>query len=228
MKLYTYYSDVPSLPRVDEISLTIQWRAAWKAAGFEPHVLSEYDAMKHPYYQAFKEKISALPSCNPDKYEVACFMRWLALAQVGGGWMADYDVFPNQRKPLWGIGGNIQSSVIRIYQAPCCPCLVHCSAENALQLCAIFASGKYGNRPQDGKPHFSDQYVLDDLLSDKMEDPHPALEVTNFVTHYSQPGWRTAPAIHFPNAVMQPAGKMPKWKHVPEILGTLTTPPHEL
>eukprot|EP00565_Helicotheca_tamesis_P006580 CAMPEP_0185736310 /NCGR_PEP_ID=MMETSP1171-20130828/27498_1 /TAXON_ID=374046 /ORGANISM="Helicotheca tamensis, Strain CCMP826" /LENGTH=339 /DNA_ID=CAMNT_0028406871 /DNA_START=120 /DNA_END=1136 /DNA_ORIENTATION=+ len=68
------------------------WRAAWKAAGWEPVVLTMKDAMNHPDFENFNHTLSTdMPFGG---YDVVCFLRYLAMAQAGGGWMADYDVFP--------------------------------------------------------------------------------------------------------------------------------------
>lgn len=70
------------------------WRRAWKAQGWEPIILTPKDAKAHPRYEELHAKFAAFPTINPKEYEVACFDRWIAMAQVGGGICVDYDVLP--------------------------------------------------------------------------------------------------------------------------------------
>jgi hypothetical protein len=219
MKIYSYYQDVPDLPRGDELRLTIQWRQHWAAAGWEPVVLNEWHAQQHPYYQEYHDAVAKLPSCNPGQYELACWLRWLALGQAGGGWMADYDVFPqaSTTSDVWHMLTGAEMNRVIVFQTPCCPCMVYCNSMNALQLCQLFATGKLGNRPQEGKGHFSDQYALEDIVNSGERDIIN-VEVRDVVKHYSDTDWKSAPLVHFPNAVLQPARLTPKWKHVPTLL----------
>jgi len=53
--------------------------------------LMDQDAQKHPKYAEF---IRLLGKTGASQYDRFCFIRWLAMAQAGGGWMSDYDVFP--------------------------------------------------------------------------------------------------------------------------------------
>ena len=72
------------------------WERSWSVAGWTPVVLSEKDAMTHPYYHAFKIRVGSYPLAAQGggrDYEVACYLRHLAMANVGGGWLTDYDVF---------------------------------------------------------------------------------------------------------------------------------------
>jgi len=69
------------------------WRRTWAAAGWKPVVLDERHAAAHPNYEEFKSKFASYPTTNPAGYEVACYLRHLALAAVGGGWLCDYDLF---------------------------------------------------------------------------------------------------------------------------------------
>lgn len=56
-------------------------------------------APKHPRFAEFVALYYMLPTANPKHYEVSCYLRYLALASMGGGWMVDYAAPP--LRPLW-------------------------------------------------------------------------------------------------------------------------------
>ncbi len=53
--------------------------------GWKPQILAERDARGHPQFEKYFNHFKALPSVNPNDYEVSCYIRWLALQQAGGG-----------------------------------------------------------------------------------------------------------------------------------------------
>jgi len=55
-------------------------------------VVSQKDAERHPRYDEMVRRFSEYPTVNPPGYELACYLRYLAMAVVGGGFMTDYDV----------------------------------------------------------------------------------------------------------------------------------------
>lgn len=80
-----------SMTDEDDEALLDFWKQAWKAAGWEPRVLTLQDAKKHPLYHEFQNELDNL--CI-DEFGRLSLLRWIALAAAGGGWMADYDAFP--------------------------------------------------------------------------------------------------------------------------------------
>ena len=73
--------------------LLLTWEAAWKAAGWKVRILTLEDAKSHPNYKRFDQLLD-LDKMPFGYYDKLCFIRWLAMAAVGGGFMADYDTFP--------------------------------------------------------------------------------------------------------------------------------------
>lgn len=67
------------------------WKQSWWDAGWDPRVLTEEDAKRHPDYPNMRAMVEKIESGSYDKI---CFLRWLAMSAAGGGWMGDYDVFP--------------------------------------------------------------------------------------------------------------------------------------
>lgn len=76
-----------------DAQLLLVWEAAWKAAGWKTRIVTLEDAKKHPDYEKF-DKLLDLEKMPFGFYDKLCFMRWLAMAAVGGGFMSDYDTFP--------------------------------------------------------------------------------------------------------------------------------------
>lgn len=227
MRIFSFYGDVPQLNRYDELRLSIVWRARWNAAGWTPFILGEHDARKHPMFDEFCAATINLPTVNPKLYEHFCRLRWLALAQAGGGWMSDLDVMPVPSKfvTLVDLSGYTtkfftdhlktgeQMAKLQILQVPCCPSLVYCSKENAERLCREFMAGR-GRKAQDGRDHVSDQYCLESLIEEKAD----WVERRDVVKEYADVGWESAPILHFPNKIAVANGLSPRWKHIPRIL----------
>ena len=84
-----------------DAKLIATWKESWLSAGFFPVVLTIEDEMRHPVYESYSKKLDRVPMRgNAEKqdtnmyYNRLCYLRWLAMAASGGGWMSDYDVFP--------------------------------------------------------------------------------------------------------------------------------------
>jgi hypothetical protein len=75
------------------------WKEAWYDAGWEPLVLGLEEAKKHKNYERFIDAFNEADFEVRD-YDRIYFLRWLAMAVVGGGWMSDYDTFPVYSHPL--------------------------------------------------------------------------------------------------------------------------------
>jgi hypothetical protein len=87
--VYTYYAAM-GMGGAAEIDV---WKASWSNAGWKPVVLGEQHAALHPKYRQHKALFASMPTVNPTAYELACYLRHLAVAAVGGGTLTDYDVF---------------------------------------------------------------------------------------------------------------------------------------
>ena len=68
------------------------WKQAWYDAGWQLKIVMLEHAMLMPEYQALVNCVA-----NPDfigGYNMQCYIRWIAMAGAGGGFMANYNVFP--------------------------------------------------------------------------------------------------------------------------------------
>lgn len=99
--MYTFYNRIDpnkyhkytGMTDEADAKLLLTWKSAWRAAGWNPKILTLEDAQTHPDYEELDEKLD-LDVVPFGYYDKLCFMRWLAMASVGGGWMSDYDTFP--------------------------------------------------------------------------------------------------------------------------------------
>lgn len=97
MKVYAYYEQLAAEQFVQEPILLGKWRASWRRQGWEPVVLTRRHAEAHPDFGWYSAEMGSLPTVNYRDYELACWIRWLALAQVMRprevAVFSDYDVF---------------------------------------------------------------------------------------------------------------------------------------
>jgi hypothetical protein len=91
MNVYTYFDKDESLNGFSQV-LDI-WEKSWKKYGWNPVVLGNDVAMRHPLYELVYNHVEKLPTSNPKKYEMSCWLRWLAMESIGGGLHTDSDVF---------------------------------------------------------------------------------------------------------------------------------------
>lgn len=137
-KCYTYYEKVPEI-HSDQQELIELCAMSWNRAGWDLIVLDESVSRQHPFYFTYSQTIKNLPTINPKKYEYSCFMRWLAMAQVGGGMMIDYDVI--------NLNFTISSSDIfkneklTVFQGHV-PCMVYGTDIQYLDICKQFCNLK--------------------------------------------------------------------------------------
>lgn len=67
------------------------WTEEWRRHGCEARVIGMETAQQHPDFEHYNMLLDGL---NLSTYERYCFLRYLAMAVVSGGWMCDYDTFP--------------------------------------------------------------------------------------------------------------------------------------
>jgi len=103
MNVYTYFEPLNLNDAKDLIPL---WVGAWKRVGCTPVVLLPSDAVAADDYHEFAARVGSYPTVNPPAYELACYVRWLALREAMG-WqngptalMVDLDVLPRTALPL--------------------------------------------------------------------------------------------------------------------------------
>lgn len=223
MKIFTYYQDVPELTAYDEIKLIQLWRERWAAMGTEPIVLNEWHARQHPEFEEYDKAFANLPSVNPTGYDRACYMRWLAVTTQDELYpsMTDYDVIPYEPKDaiknFYNLATGMDGIQMNLLQGAV-PSLVCGNINKYVELLNWFkAVGegqidvKYEN--VNGRPHTSDMYLLEQFLATNPE----GFFVRDGVKLYLEEGWLTSDFVHYSNSTTQPAGKNPRWKHIPDL-----------
>jgi len=171
------------------------WCDNWKQAGFDPVVIGQQQAEAHPGFSNFQEYVTAMPAMNyhtPD-YEHACFYRWMAMAQIGGGLMADYDCFNAGFEPE-----DVVFKDMTIYEPPHVPCLVSGSSLEYERVIQIFMSFHPGMYQEWLKPHSRNGTGVSDMLI--LANHSDQLNGVDLVRQYSPDGMPGAKAIHFSNS----------------------------
>lgn len=177
MIVYTYYEYLRAWG--DQSELLRVWADSWKSNGWKTQVLSQGNCIHHPRWQTFKlARAPVLKSVNPAGYDFACWARWFAFANLGGGIMVDFDVINRSLRP-------------NDLPAPSSPVIL----EQHRVPCAVTANAHFANEICDGiinhqippVEHYSDMHWF-------QQTPWPHVKICR---EYEQTGWKTAPLVHF-------------------------------
>lgn len=191
--VYTYYQKCAGMDEQEQEWMLARWAQAWAREGWTTIVLNEEDCKSHPKYEFLKKAFSELPTVNPPEYELACYMRWVAMVQRGGGLCVDYDVLP------YGFSADvheIQCEARAInHEYPLmladknpCPCAMVGTAEQYNKAAFAFAfDGKDCVTTERGMPHVSDQQLVQMWR-------FPAVDIC---FQYGREGWQSAKLVHY-------------------------------
>ncbi|CAE7802826.1 sirt2 [Symbiodinium sp. CCMP2592] len=95
--MHTFYepttNDAREHPRKQTLA---SWEYHWRRAGWHTRVLGLDDAKKSAFYKQLLVRLNRIPLGPNPAYEKMCYLRYLAMAEAGGGWMSDYDTLPMQ------------------------------------------------------------------------------------------------------------------------------------
>ncbi len=202
MKVFTFYSPVEGKRERDELALIDIWKRSWVTMGWEPVVLGyesiEFDAE----LENLVERLKKLPSINKHNLDYWCYLRWIAVAQHGGGFMSDYDVINYSFEPR-------EAGELTIYEKDV-PCLVSGSRAEFLRAVDWFAAERIGwRRVLRSEQHTSDMVIVRQHL-DEVRQRTDCVE-------YGADGWETAAAVHFCNKVMKPIALLPRHEHIDRL-----------
>lgn len=79
--IYTYYEPIETIE--DQSRLLEICSMSWAKNGWELAILNQKIAEKHEFYNDYSNIIKQFPSVNPPFYDYHCYIRWLAMAQIG-------------------------------------------------------------------------------------------------------------------------------------------------
>ena len=193
VEVFTYFDDFGTDSSKLHRKVLDLYIKNWSNQGFKVNVLSEREAKKHPDYRSYKRIVSHYPTVNGRQYEVACFLRWMALATVRGNLMTDYDVL-NVDFDVWRYSDlvhnrNYDGIEILNFDVGRVPCAIHIANSNASEeLLKILGSREMANRSEttiDGRTHVSDMHMFSALAIGDLE-PVCHLADMNFpLRHFS-------------------------------------------
>lgn len=199
--IYTYYDRLAGMAPAN--GLLDLWKEKWSAQGWKPVVLSEKDAKRTARdYAKFLSAIHRLPTVNHRGYEDACYLRHLAMANRGGGFLTDYDVLPVNAPPPICSG-----ETTTLLEPTRVPCAIVSTREGYGALAKMFTEYKLTEEDiYNGSPHVSDMTII--RKTDLPIIPLCVEYLCSGSATHDDPGdgWRNAKMIHFSTGSLRKRG----------------------
>jgi len=216
-KVYAYIENISQSSGFETEVLEL-WKKTWADNGWSPIILGRGDAEKHPRFKVFHDRVSKIETpFNAPEYNLLCWLRWLAFAQVGGGFISDYDVMNIKLKPE----DMLPVETVRICHTYGVPCFVQTSAKGAEDIIDAIISHT-PDYTMDGKNwndmHFFMQSKFEKCLNGKqawLENGSTWYEKDDAIMH----SWEELPIVHFSNASCDQAGFKNKITAIQQYLG---------
>lgn len=178
--IHTYYEDLGD-GDTDNIQLLKVWQDCWQSKGWKTVVLTREDAKKNPRYQEYYDRFMLYPTTNSRKYEMACFLRWVAMEMIGG-YHCDFDVMN------YGFKGE-HGDMLTFYSKYLVPAMVWGRKEDYSYMLDVMMNYDY-----EGKEHVSDQNLLVDVV-----DSLSCWKIYKMPEINQEDDWEKYPLVHFPN-----------------------------
>jgi len=156
-RVYAFFQNVEgSSISIDSNEMLRNWKDAWSSMGWEPRILTMEDAKNHPFYSSYEEMLNLVPLDDPIKpieRSRIQYLKYLAMASVGGGWLSEYDTMP-LRSPL-----PIDKYVNKfsVYESPGISSLLSGSASEWTRMAKLLLKTGMRNK---NSPHWSETMGL--------------------------------------------------------------------
>jgi hypothetical protein len=201
MKVFTFYQPVDGKDAAAEEDLIALWSRSWELRGWTPVVLGQSSIPDTLENRRIVSELKTLPSQNKKHLDLWCYLRWLAVAEQGGGVMSDYDVINYDFQPF-------EVGALTTWDR-WIPCLVSGTRDEFLRVVNWFRAERrpWWSRLRAG--HTSDMLILQAHQAD--------LVMRRDCVEYDLHGWETAKAVHFSNRGMKAAGRMPRHVCIPQM-----------
>ena len=178
--VYAYYHKVPGIDAGVESELIALWHKSWAAQGWTPLLLSHPHAAAHARYREYDQHTRRFPSVNFKEYERSCFLRWLALARVGGGLQTDYDVINRNFRPV--DLALLSGAPPNIFDRGRVPCAVYSTAPEQIV-----------DKIMSTAPNYALQQQTDMTIFQTTDWPHGG----SVGAEFGDSGWEDVRFVHF-------------------------------
>lgn len=199
--IHTYFEDIQTKDAKEQRAILEYWQQHWREQGWEPRVLGREEAKQHPLYREYYKEVVSRPTVNAPDYEAACWLRWLAMSVVGGGYLTDYDVL--------GFGYTAESPTgLTFFDPSCVPCFVLGRRVDYEDLIAYLMAYDWSNDKHHNAKHTSDMYACNALTWNK----HLPYLHRNLLVQYRNEGFEKAVLVHFSHSSMPGENRLTKMK----------------